>query len=138
MASDRDILAFARRSDDDDALVPGVQFDAGMGRPPGLRARWRDQRRDDMPPWLECDLWDVRALISQGYLSERGPSIRITEAGTRQLASLAMPAPSGPSIPSAPPPAPVGTSGAEAQGTTSTAGDALGPLRRLWRAIRGE
>ncbi len=101
MASDGDILAFVRQGDDDDALLPGVEFDTGMGRPPGLRARWRDQRRDDTPPWLECDLWDVRALISQGYLSERGSLIRITEAGTRHLASLAMPAPSAPSAPRA-------------------------------------
>ncbi len=135
MASDREILAFARRSEDDDALVPGVQFDTGMGRPPGLRARWRDQRRDDTPPSLACDLWDVRALISQGYLSERGPSIRLTEAGTRHLASLALPALSAPSNP---PAAPAVTSEAEAPGTTSTAGDAPGPLRRLWRALRGE
>ena len=110
MAGDRDILAFVGRGDDDEALLPGVQFDTGLGRPPGLRARWRDQRRDDPPPALACDLWAVRALISQGYLSERGPSIRITEAGTRHLASLAMPAPSAPS---APPAAPAGTSGAE-------------------------
>ena len=132
MANDRDILAFARRGEDDDALVPGVQFDTGMGRPAGLRARWRDQSRDDTPPSLACDLWDVRALISQGYRSERGPSIRITAAGTRHLASLALPAPS------APPAAPVGTGEAEAPDTIPGAPPALGPLRRLWRASRGE
>ena len=135
MASDRDILAFVRQGDDDDALLPGVQFDTGLGRPPGLRARWRDQGRDDTPPWLACDLWDVRALISQGYLSERGSSIRITEAGTRHLASLALPAPSAPS---APPAVPAGTSEVEAPDTTTTVGDAPGPLRRVWRALRRE
>ena len=63
MTSVRTVLAFVERAEHDAALMPGVQLDPGIGHTACLRARFRDQSRDDAPPTLECPLWDVRALI---------------------------------------------------------------------------
>ena len=57
------------------------------------------------------------------------------QAGALQAERDALRATAAPDAPSV---APAGTSGAEAPDTATGVGDALGPLRRLWRAIRGE
>ena len=85
MASGREILKFVARAEADPALLAGVKVDADSPQAPRLVARFADQRRDDPAPALRCELWDVRALVAQGYLSQRGPLVGITEAGKRSL-----------------------------------------------------
>ena len=85
MASEREILAFVARVEADEALIVGVHLDTDSPLAPRLLARFKDQGRDDPPPALRCDPWDVRSLVARGHLSQRGPLIGITEAGRRYL-----------------------------------------------------
>ena len=81
MTSVRDIVAFVDRTDADEALLPTVLLDLDSPLAPRLVARFRDQSRADAPPSLPCDLWTVRTLAAQGYLSHRGPLVGLTAAG---------------------------------------------------------
>ena len=81
MTSEREIVAFLEQTDADETLLPTLLLDLDSPLSPRLVARFRDQRRDDAPPSLRCDPWTVRTLAAQGYLSQRGPLVGLTEAG---------------------------------------------------------
>jgi len=83
MTSVREIVAFVDQTDADAALLPTLLLDLDSPRAPRLVARFRDQPRDDPPPWLRCDPWAVRTLAAQGYLSQRGPLVGLTAEGRR-------------------------------------------------------
>ncbi len=83
MTSVREIVAFLAQTDADATLLPTLLLDLDSPLSPRLVARFRDQCRDDAPPSLRCDPWTVRTLAAQGYLSQRGPLVGITEEGRR-------------------------------------------------------
>ena len=76
-----EIVAFVAQTDADEALLPTLLLDLDSPLSPRLVARFRDQRRDDPPPWLRCDPRTVRTLAAQGYLSQRGPLVGLTAEG---------------------------------------------------------
>ncbi len=81
MTSVRELVAFVEQTDADEALLPMLLLDLDSPLSPRLVARFRDQRRDDAPHSLRCDAWAVRTLAAQGYLTQRGPLVGITDEG---------------------------------------------------------
>jgi hypothetical protein len=83
MTSVREIVAFVERTDADATLLPALVLDLDSPLSPRLVARYRDQSRDDAPPAQSCDPWTLRTLVGQGYLTQRGQLVGITDEGRR-------------------------------------------------------